>query len=49
MEKVINLLVQVNLINDTSKIVFEWAFFIFNIKKEICGVSYCFFYFKNIY
>jgi hypothetical protein len=37
------------LINDASKIFFELAFFISNIKKKICDILYFFFYFKYIY
>ncbi len=46
MEKIISPLVQVNLIDDASKIVFEFAFKIFNIEKENCDILYFFFYYN---
>jgi hypothetical protein len=46
MEEVISPLVQVNLIDYASKIVFEFSFLIFNIEKEICDILYIFFYYN---
>jgi hypothetical protein len=48
-EKIINPIVQVNLIDDDSKVAFELGLLAFNTKREVCDGTKTFFFNKEIF